>query len=116
MTASRRIHRWRVGDVTITRIIEAEGIRAPEYMFRGLTAEAVRGHDWLKPDFATETGQLISSIHAFVIESGDRRIIVDTCIGNDKARRMPRWNLLQTAFLEDLAAAGYPADRIDTVQ
>lgn len=115
MTFSRRIHQWRVGDIKITRIIEAEGLRAPEYMFRGLTPDIVREHEWLKPNFATEAGQLISSIHAFVIDSGDRRIIVDTCVGNDKARRMPRWNLLQTAFLDDLTAAGYPPERIDTV-
>ncbi|HWV41735.1 MBL fold metallo-hydrolase [Pseudorhodoplanes sp.] len=115
MTGSPRVHRWRVGDVTITRVIEAEGLRAPEYMFRGLTPDIVQGHQWLRPNFATEAGQLISSIHAFVIESADRRIIVDTCVGNDKARRMPIWNGLQTAFLDDLAAAGYPPERIDTV-
>jgi len=110
-----RIQRWRIGAVTITRVVEAEGLRAPEYMFRDLTAEIVREHDWLRPDFATAEGQLIGSIHAFVIETGKRRIIVDTCVGNDKARRMPRWHMLQTAFLDDLASAGYPAERIDTV-
>ena len=75
----------------------------------------VRQQDWLKPHFATEAGQLISSIHAFVIDDVHRRILVDTCVGNDKARRMPRWNMLQTAFLDDLAKAGYPAEAIDTV-
>jgi glyoxylase-like metal-dependent hydrolase (beta-lactamase superfamily II) len=114
MTVSR-IHRWRVGALTVTRIIEAEGLRAPEYMFRGLTKQMVREQEWLKPNFATEAGDLISSIHAFVIDTGDRRIIVDTCVGNDKERRMPRWHLLQTAFLDDLAKAGYPPERIDTV-
>ena len=115
MTLVRNTHQWRIGDITITRIVEAEGLREPEYMFRGLTPEQVREQDWLKPHFATEAGQLISSIHAFVIEVRDRRIIVDTCVGNDKARRLPRWNMLQTAFLDDMAAAGYPAEDIDTV-
>ena len=115
MTFVPNTHQWRIGDVKITRIVEAEGLRAPEYMFRGLTPDMVRQQDWLKPNFATEAGQLISSIHAFVIETRDRTIIVDTCVGNDKARRMPNWNMLQTAFLDDLAAAGYPAEAIDTV-
>jgi glyoxylase-like metal-dependent hydrolase (beta-lactamase superfamily II) len=115
MTVVHSTRQWRIGDIKLTRIVEAEGLRAPEYMFRDLTPDMVREQVWLRPDFATEAGQLISSIHAFVIETRDRRIIVDTCIGNDKARRMPRWNMLQTAFLSDLAAAGYPAERIDTV-
>jgi hypothetical protein len=114
MTVVHSTRQWRIGDIKLTRIVEAEGLRAPEYMFRDLTPDMVREQVWLRPDFATEAGQLISSIHAFVIETRDRRIIVDTCIGNDKARRMPRWNMLQTAFLSDLAAAGYPAERIDT--
>jgi glyoxylase-like metal-dependent hydrolase (beta-lactamase superfamily II) len=108
-------NQWRIGDIKVTRIVEAEGLRAPEYMFRELTPDTVRQHDWLRPDFATGEGQLISSIHAFAIEAGTRRIVVDTCVGNDKARRMPRWNMLQTAFLADLARAGFPAESVDTV-
>ena len=45
-----------------------------------------------------------------------RRIVVDTCLGNDKqGRRIPTWNNLQGPFLADLAAAGYPRESIDTV-
>ena len=56
------------------------------------------------------------SIHALVVETPRRRIIVDTCLGNDKeGRRIPGWNRLQTQFLADLAAAGYPRETIDTV-
>ncbi|MBV9373987.1 MAG: MBL fold metallo-hydrolase, partial [Alphaproteobacteria bacterium] len=44
------------------------------------------------------------------------RIMVDTCLGNDKEnRRIPTWNQLQTSFLADLAAAGYARDMIGTV-
>jgi glyoxylase-like metal-dependent hydrolase (beta-lactamase superfamily II) len=56
------------------------------------------------------------SIHAFVVETPDRRIVVDTCLGNDKQnRRIPHWNNLQGPFLRDLAEAGYPRESIDTV-
>jgi glyoxylase-like metal-dependent hydrolase (beta-lactamase superfamily II) len=56
------------------------------------------------------------SIHALVVETPDRRIIVDTCLGNDKEnRRIPTWNNLQGPFLADLAAAGFPRESIDTV-
>src|SRR5947207_2841497 len=56
------------------------------------------------------------SIHALVVETPERRIIVDTCLGNDKeGRRIPTWNNLQGPFLSVLAAAGYPRESIDTV-
>ncbi len=56
------------------------------------------------------------SIHALVVETPSRRIVVDTCLGNDKEnRRIPTWNRLQTNFLADLAAAGYARATIDTV-
>jgi glyoxylase-like metal-dependent hydrolase (beta-lactamase superfamily II) len=71
---------------------------------------------WLQPDFADERGRLKMSIHALVVETPARRILVDTCLGNDKEnRRIPTWNKLQTSFLSDLAAAGYPRQAIDTV-
>ena len=32
---------------------------------------------------------LVMSIHALVVDTGERRIVVDTCIGNDKERAIP---------------------------
>jgi glyoxylase-like metal-dependent hydrolase (beta-lactamase superfamily II) len=55
------------------------------------------------------------SIHALVVDTGARRIVVDTCIGNDKQRSIPNWSNLQTSFLQDLESAGYPRESIDTV-
>ena len=42
-----------------------------------------------------DDGNLIMSIHALVVDTGERRIIVDTCIGNDKERNIPNWSNLQ---------------------
>src|SRR5262249_10617870 len=44
----------------------------------------------------------------------DRRIIVDTCVGNDKERRIRPWNKRQGPFLTQLAEAGVPPERINT--
>ena len=71
--------------------------------------------DWMQPHFATAEGKLVMSVHALVIDTGSLRIVVDTCIGNDKERNMPAWNKMQTSFLEDLTAAGYPPETIDVV-
>lgn len=106
---------WKVGDVTITQIVELtfQGLDA---FLPDATPEAVLPIEWLRPDFVTPEGVLKFSIHALVIDTGSRRIIVDTCVGNEKPRDVfPDWHMLQTAFLEDLTAAGYPPDSIDTV-
>ena len=79
------------------------------------TREAVCGYRWLYPHFMDDVGNLLMSIHALVVDTGERRIVVDTCIGNDKQRTIPNWSNLQTSFLADLETAGYPPASIDTV-
>ena len=79
------------------------------------TRDAVQPITWLTPHFADAEGNLIMSIHALVVETPDRKIVVDTCIGNDKQRNIPNWSHLKLPFLEDLAAAGYAREDIDTV-
>jgi hypothetical protein len=107
---------WQVGDVSITCIIEQKMERQPEFGYRNLSTQQILEQAWLKPNFATPDGKLISCIQAFVIESQNKRIIVDTCVGNDKPRRgNPAWNMLQSSFLEDLTAAGFERESIDVV-
>jgi glyoxylase-like metal-dependent hydrolase (beta-lactamase superfamily II) len=108
--------KWRVGEVTVTKIVELEVTGGSRVLLPQATPEAIVPIDWLQPDFADERGRLKMSIHALVVEAPSRRIVVDTCLGNDKEnRRIPTWNKLQTSFLADLAAAGYPRETIDTV-
>ncbi len=106
---------WQVGEVKITRIVELSATRSPDFGYRNLSCEQILREAWLRPHFATEDGQLKSCIQAFVIESQGRRIIVDTCVGNDKTRGNGAWDKLQGPFLADLAAAGYERESIDTV-
>ena len=107
--------RWRVGAVNITRIVESEGSSPPRFLFANLDAEHVRAHAWLRPHYATAEGRLIASIHMFVVESRGKTIVVDTCVGNDKQRTLPAWNLLSGPFLADFAAAGFSVDGVDVV-
>jgi len=106
---------WQIGDVKITRIVEMEVAGGSKFILPDATPEAVKPIEWLQPHFANEAGELIMSIHALVVDTGSRRIVVDTCIGNDKQRTIPNWSNLQTSFLQDLEAAGYPRESIDTV-
>lgn len=106
---------WQVGDVRITKILELEAAGGSRFILPQATREAVKPIGWLYPHFMDEEGRLKMSVHALVVETPDRRILVDTCIGNDKVRANPNWSNLQTGFLQDLEAAGYPRESIDTV-
>lgn len=106
---------WQVGDVTVTRIIELESARTPEFGYRNLSTEEILEQAWMRPHFATEDGLLKSAIQAFVLESQGKRIIVDTCVGNDKQRGNPAWHQMQGPFLRDLSDAGFPPQSIDMV-
>ena len=106
---------WRIGDVRITRIVEIEATGGSRFILPDATPEAVQPCRWLHPHFIDDRGRLRMSVHALVIDTPSRRIMVDTCIGNDKERSIPAWSRLHGPFLEDLAAAGCPPDSIDVV-
>ena len=78
---------WKIGDVKLTRIVEFATARLPHWGFRNLSPEEVIEQAWLRPQFATEDGKLKACIQAFVIETAELKIIVDTCIGNNKPRK-----------------------------
>jgi glyoxylase-like metal-dependent hydrolase (beta-lactamase superfamily II) len=102
--------RWRIGDVTVTKIVEQEVSGGN----RALLPKATP--DWLLPHLGDGPGCLRLSIHSFLVATPTRRILVDTCLGNGKRNRIvPNWNGRDGPFLADLAAAGGAAETIDTV-
>jgi glyoxylase-like metal-dependent hydrolase (beta-lactamase superfamily II) len=106
---------WTIGDVRVTRIVELEMASGGTFLMAEATQDAVQKIDWLAPHFADADGRLKMSIHALVIETPTKRIVVDTCIGNDKPRQIAAWANMQTRFLEDMTAAGFPPESIDVV-
>src|SRR6266852_1310179 len=108
--------KWRIGKVTVTKIVELEVTGGSRFILPQATYDEILPIGWLRPHFADERGRLKMSIQALGGETRERRNIVDTCLGNDKQnRRIPTSNTLQGSFLADLAAAGYPRESIDTV-
>ena len=108
--------KWKVGDVTITKIVEMESVGGSRFILPQASREAVSHLAWMKPHFMSDDGRLKMSVHALVVQTPTRRIIVDTCIGNDKQGRfVPGWNNLQGPFLQDLQQAGHVREDIDTV-
>jgi glyoxylase-like metal-dependent hydrolase (beta-lactamase superfamily II) len=108
--------RWNIGRVKITKIVELETVGHTRFILPLAGREEIQQLPWLIPHFATEDGRLKMSIHALVVETPSRRIVVDTGLGNDKqGRSVPTWNNRHGPFLDDLTAAGFPPDSIDTV-
>lgn len=107
--------KWKVGDTTITKITE---IVYPEFseVIPAATPEVVKKVKWLFPHFVTPEGKLSLSIHALIVDTPGAKLVVDTCIGNDRNREpMSIMSNLLTSFLEDMIAAGYPPESINYV-
>jgi len=108
--------RWQIGAVRITRIVEQEDTSMPaEVMLPEATPENVLPIEWLRPHFIDEEGRLKSAIYSLLVETQGKRLVIDTCLGNDKQRIVPDWNQRQGAFLEEIAAAGFPRESVDYV-
>lgn len=110
---------WNVGSVKVTAVVESADKTSPRFLFRSITREGVlevvEGAPWLQPDFVDADGYLMMRTQCLVIDTGDLRIAVDTCVGNDKVRVNAGWSSLQTNFLNDFVAAGYDPESIDYV-
>ncbi len=109
------MNQWQIGKVKITRVVEMQVTGGSRFILPQATRDAIKPIGWLQPHFADSEGNLIMSIHALIVETPDKKIVVDTCIGNDKKRNIPNWTNLQLPFLEDLQKAGYDRMDIDTV-
>jgi glyoxylase-like metal-dependent hydrolase (beta-lactamase superfamily II) len=106
---------WKVGDVTITRVVENEATSDISFLLKDASRHNIKAVSWLRPHFADDAGLATMSVHSFVVVSQGVRIVVDTCIGNDKLRSFPGMNMLRLPFLADLEAAGFPRDSVDCV-
>ncbi|HTK80203.1 MAG TPA: MBL fold metallo-hydrolase [Rhizomicrobium sp.] len=109
---------WKIGDVTVTRVVEMElpvPYHAESTFLKQATPEALSSMPWLYPHFVTPDGVLVLSIHALLVDAPGLKLVVDTCVGNDKARSLLRGQSLQTNFLKDIAEAGFPRESVDAV-
>ena len=108
-----------IGDVRVTRIEEQMGPGFPaKDFFPEFEAEAFRAEQhWLAPNyFQAESGRLMTSIHSWLVRTGKFTILIDSYSGNHKPRPgMPRFDMLNTQYLERLREAGVQPEEIDYV-
>ena len=111
------MQKWQIGDVTITKVVEVEIPGKATWILPDATPENLLALDWCRPHFVAENGDARMSVHALLVESQGERIVVDTCVGNDKnLPGMKAWHGKQGGtFLQDLCDAGFTANEVDTV-
>lgn len=109
------------GDVRVERILEYEGPFLPaRTMFPSLGAndlESARSDLEGMGALVSGGDMLILAVQSYLLRTPHHKILVDTCIGNDKnLPRIPQWHQQRsTAYLDNLAKAGIGPDEIDIV-
>lgn len=110
---------WQVGNHSIHRIEEMMGpMFDPVRFFPDFDPAIFEQHkDWLYPDHVdANSGNIVASMHSYLIDTGTHKILIDTCIGNGKPRMPYRnWHEMQTPWMHNLKAAGAAPEDIDYV-
>jgi len=82
----------------------------------GLTPEQVAAVPWGAPAWATPDGRVRVGQAVWVIEAGDRTVVVDPCGASDEFLRTgPEAAVHEAAVVAALEARGFPVGRVDTV-
>ncbi|HHT8904490.1 TPA: MBL fold metallo-hydrolase [Burkholderia cenocepacia] len=105
-------------DSLITQVIEQRGLGyCPNHLYPDWDSSVLEAHRALMiPDcFDVVSQRFISSIHTWVVRTQYHTILIDTCVGNDKIRSLPRFNQLNLPFLKQLAKAGVSVESVDYV-
>src|SRR5712672_1646854 len=111
---------WNIGSAAITRVEEQLGItnQPCEKYFRNFERDVLERHlDWLAPDhYSPQHDRFVTSVHSWLIRSGDLTILLDTCGGNHKDRPWThRFHQLDTPYLERMRAASAAPEDVDMV-
>jgi glyoxylase-like metal-dependent hydrolase (beta-lactamase superfamily II) len=108
--------KWKIGDVTVTRVVEFESQVPPHDSFlKDAKPDELKEMPWLYPNYVTPDGSLNLSVHALLVDAPGMKLVVDTCVGNDKPRGITLGRPLHRPFLLDIAQAGFPREKVDVV-
>jgi beta-lactamase superfamily II metal-dependent hydrolase len=109
----------RVGEVTITRVIESE---RPDFdaaqFFPDITPERWAPYRQRLAGWAMDVGSngLVFPMQAFLVRTKHHTIVVDTCVGDHKKRVRPTWNMTTGGeFMKRFAETGVKPEQVDYV-
>jgi glyoxylase-like metal-dependent hydrolase (beta-lactamase superfamily II) len=112
------VNTFRVGEMTVHRIVEMEYGFTPALEFLPALKPEVLAENrcWLIPRALDAQDNLVFCFQSYVVQTGRHTILVDSCIGNDKDRTIPMWHKKKDgAWMKGLAAAGLTVNDIDFV-
>jgi len=107
----------RAGDWSVGTITEREGPqRRPHELFPGIDRAAASRvlEGFSNSSFAPATGRLFHTYQSFVLRTPGQTILIDTCVGDHKARP-PHFNFPKQDWLDAFAAEGLSVEDIDVV-
>jgi glyoxylase-like metal-dependent hydrolase (beta-lactamase superfamily II) len=111
--------KFEVGDLTIHRVIEEETTFLPALeLLPALTPELLaENRAWMRKAGAMDASDvLILCFQSYIVKTPHHTILVDSCLGNDKPRPRPQWNMKTgDTYLRALAASGFSVGDIDFV-
>lgn len=100
-----------VGDIHLTYLPDGEMHAVATAFFPTTSEEAWQAHrQWLDDD-----GRIVANIGGFLIESGDRKILVDTGFGEQAVEIPDLVKAWSGKFLDSLKQTGVTPDQVDTV-
>jgi glyoxylase-like metal-dependent hydrolase (beta-lactamase superfamily II) len=99
------MHRWSIGSVEIVRIEDLD--------FAIPSDESIP--EWCVPAYAPSTSEVGIAFSVLAIESDGQRIVVDPWLANDFPRDDADASEHAARLLDELAAAGFPAESVDVV-
>jgi glyoxylase-like metal-dependent hydrolase (beta-lactamase superfamily II) len=109
----------RVGAATLSAIVEIEELRAPPQFFvSDLTDTEIAELPAILDERFFESGGKSCRVsqHAWLIETADKRILVDPCVGHQRDRpRVPMFHQIDSPFIAQLASFGVTPESIDYV-
>jgi len=109
---------FRVADLTIHRVIEQERVFNPIRDFLpGLSAAQLdENRHWLAPSALDADDGALLCFQSYVVRTPHHVILIDSCIGNDKARGHAPWHMKRDdTFIRGLKAHGLRVEDIDFV-
>ena len=114
--AREHMRSWKIGDVTVTRIVEIWNFTDHINMtLKDGQPEEVLALEWLHPHYATPDGQQVMNFQGFVVQAPGLNVMLDTCIGNERDRFYDVFANLNTSFIADLGTLGLTPADIDVV-
>jgi glyoxylase-like metal-dependent hydrolase (beta-lactamase superfamily II) len=110
----------KLGEFRLDRVVESEEpLIEPQAFFPQSDPETFAAHaHWLEPRHVDPaSGKLVICVQSYLVRTPRHTILVDACVGDDKARadRFPQWHMRKWGWLETLARAGVAPEQVDFV-